>query len=216
MTMQMQRRLILVGALIIAGILAFPLRDTIYKMIVIPAAFIAWNLNLLYRSYSQAIWWLIVVAIVLFMIVFSLVPRGTSRNRGPEKPKPPQGQVESLAVSLGKAERGTYFKWVIANRLGKLAYQMLLHRESGRPRSVFAPLVGNDWQPPKHLQTYLETGLHGSFADFPVVRPPLGAPQKTPLDLNVAEAVEFLESQIENDHLPHSLIGDHQITETQS
>lgn len=195
---QTQRRLILLGALVIAAILAFPLREAIYRMVVIPAAFVAWNLNLVYHSYSQVIWWLAVVLIVLFMIAFSLVPRGTPRSRVTEKRKPAQGPVEGLAVSLDKAERGMYFKWVVANRLGKLAYQILLHRESGRPRSVFTPLVGADWQPSKDLQTYLETGLHGSFADFPNVKRPLSAPPKTPLDLDVAEAVDFLESQVEN------------------
>lgn len=203
MTLSMQRRLILLGALVIAGILAFPLRETIYKLIVIPVAFIAWNINLLYRSYSQAIWWVILVFIVLFMLVFSLVPRGISRGQVTEKRKPPQGPVEGLAVSLGKAERGIYFKWVIANRLGKLAYQMLLHRESGRPRSVFTPLLGIDWEPSQELQTYLETGLHGSFADFPSVQRSLGAAPKTPLDFDVVEAVEFLESQVESSQLAH-------------
>lgn len=203
LTTPTQRRLILLAALVIAGILAFPLREAIYRMIVIPAAFVAWNLNLVYRSYSQGIWWLAVVLIVLFMIGFSLMPRGASRSRATAKRKPLQGPVEGLAVSLGKAERGMYFKWVIANRLGKLAYQMLLHRESGRPRSVFAPLTGTDWEPSKDLRTYLETGLHGSFADFPNVKYPLGTRPKTPLDMNVGEAVEFLESQMENGHSPN-------------
>jgi hypothetical protein len=65
-----------------------------------------------------------------------------------------------------------------------------------------------DWEPSRELQTYLETGLHGSFADFPQPKRVLGTPPKTPLDLNVAEAVEFLEGQVENGHLPHSPEGD--------
>jgi len=199
MSLRMRRRLILITALIVAGILAFPLRDMIYETVVIPATFIAWNLNLLYRSLSQGIWWWVVVLIVLFMLVFSLVPRATFRSRVEAKPRPHLGQVEALAIWLRKAERGIYFKWLVANRLGKLAYQILLHQESGRPRSVFAPLLGTDWKPTKELQSYLETGLHGSFADFPNVKRPFGAPQQTPLDLDVGDAVEFLESQVEND-----------------
>ena len=202
LSVQTQRRLILVAALIIAGILAFPLRETIYETVVIPAAYVAWNLNLLYRSLSQGIWWWLLIFLVLFMLAFSLVPQVQFRGRSETKAKPPVGQVENLALSMRKAESGTYFKWLIANRLGKLAYQILLHRENGRPRSVFAPLVGMDWEPPKELRTYLETGLHGSFADFPQVRRPLGARQKTPLDLDVTEAVEFLESQVQNGNLP--------------
>jgi hypothetical protein len=74
---------------------------------------------------------------------------------------------------------------------------MLLQRESRRARSVFAPLVGTDWESPRELQTYLEIGLHGSFADFPNSRPRLMAPPKTPLDYEVRDAVAFLESQLE-------------------
>jgi hypothetical protein len=203
MTLRTKRLLVLIGALIVAGLLAFPLRQMIYESIVVPAAFIAWNLNLLYRSFPQGVWWAAIFIIVLFMLLFSLIPQPKFRRQREANRKPPVGQVEDLATSLGKAERGIYFKWLIANRLGKLAYQILLHRESGRPRSVFAPLVGMDWEPGKELQSYLETGLHGSFADYPQVNRTLGTPQKTPLDLDIVEAVEFLESQVENGKLKH-------------
>lgn len=198
MTLRTKRLLLLIGVLIVAGLLAFPLRQMIYESVVVPAAFIAWNLNLLYRSFSQGIWWSAIVVIVLFMLLFSIIPQPKFRRSLEAKRKPPVGQVEDLAESLGKAQQGIYFKWVIANRLGKLAYQILLHRESGRPRSVFAPLVGTDWEPRQELQTYLETGLHGSFADYPHVNRAFGQPPKTPLDLDVAEAVKFLESQVES------------------
>ena len=204
MTPHMRRGLVMVAIVVVAAILAFPMRQTIYSLIVIPAAFIAWNLSLLYRSYPQGIWWLVVVFIVVVMLVFSLVPRSASRGRVEEKRKPPQGQVESLAVNLRRAGQGVYFKWVVANRLGKLAYNILRHRENGKPRSVFAPLLGEDWEPSKDLQSYLETGLHGSFADFPTVSRFSGAHQKTPLDMNVREAVDFLESHVENGNSPQS------------
>jgi hypothetical protein len=106
--------------------------------------------------------------------------------------------VVVLSIWLGRAKGVNYFKWLIANRLGKLAYQLLLHRESGRPRSVFAPLTGADWKPSKELQTYLEVGLHGSFSDYPNSGKAFGAAPKTPLDFEIREAVLFLESQIEN------------------
>ena len=196
-----RRGLILIAALMIAALLAFPLRETIYQAVVIPVAYIVWNLNLVYQTFSQGVWWWVIAFIVFFMIAFSLMPRPQIRPRSGPQPKPPQGQVESLSVWLRRAKSGIYFKWLVANRLGKLAYQILLHRESGRPRSVFAPLVGIDWEPTSDLQKYLETGLHGSFADFPN-RGRFSAPQSSPLDLDVAKAVDFLESQVENGHLP--------------
>jgi hypothetical protein len=192
-----QRGLALAGIITIAALLAFPLRGTIYEIIVIPIAYIAWNLDLLYRSFSQGTWWSLIVFIVLFVLIFSLLPKSSFHHRVEQKVKPAQGQIESLATWLRKAEKGIYFKWLVANRLGKLAYQILLQRESGRPRSVFMPLLGADWEPRKELQQYLETGLHGSFADFPNAGR-LSAPAPTPLDLNVAEAVDFLEAQVES------------------
>ena len=195
--MPARRWLIVIAALILAGLLAFPLREPIYRTIVIPVAFIVWNLDLLYRSFSQGTWWWAIIFLVLLMLVFSLVPQAQFRRREAAKSKSLQGQVESLAIWLRKAEHGIYFKWLVANRLGKLAYQILLQRESGRPRSVFLPLVGPDWQPSKDLQRYLETGLHGSFADFPAPGP-LSPHQSTPLDHSVAEAVDFLEAQVNN------------------
>jgi hypothetical protein len=193
-----RRGLILSAAFIIAGILAFPLRDTIYRIVVIPVAYILWNLGLLYQSFSQGVWWWVTAFIVFFMIVFSLVPQPQFRSRTGPKPKPPRGQVESLSIWLRRAQNGVYYKWLVANRLGKLAYQILLHRESGRPRSVFAPLVGIDWEPTKELQTYLETGLHGSFVNLPTRASRFASHPLTPLDLDVAEVVNFLEMQVDN------------------
>jgi hypothetical protein len=192
----------MLGVVIIAAVLAFPLRTAIYELVVIPLAFLAWELGLFYHSLSQAAWWWLIFAIIFLMLIFSLLPEYKPREREEPKSKPKHGQVEDLAIWLERAKGGIYFKWLIANRLGKLAYQILLHRESGRPRSVFAPLLGTDWEPSPALRQYLETGLHGSFSDFPNIGRFLSAPPQTPLDYEVKNAVEFLESQVENSSLP--------------
>ena len=192
------RYLLLLGVLVIAALLAFPLRDAIYEVVIVPLAFLGFQLGLLYRSLSQGVWWWVIITIVLLMLTFSLVPPlkpSPKRERGA---KPRIGQVEELTIWLHRVKGGTYFKWLVANRLGKLAYQMLLHREGGRPRTVFAPLVGLDWTPSQELQTYLELGLHGSFTDFPYSGSRFVSPSKTPLDYEVQQAVEFLESQLES------------------
>lgn len=195
-----RRYILLFCVLIIAALLAFPLRDAIYEAVIVPMAFLGFELGLMYRSLSQGVWWWVIVFVVLLMLLVSLLqPLKPSPKRDPG-PKPRVGQVEELTIWLRRVKGGTYFKWLVANRLGKLAYQMLLHRESGRPRSVFAPLVGVDWQPSKELQAYLEHGLHGSFAEFPHSGYPFRAPPITPLDYEVRKAVEFLESQLENDN----------------
>jgi len=188
----------MLGVAVIAALLAFPLRNAIYEAVVIPVAYIAWELSLLYHAFSQITWWWLSIAVVLLMLAFSLAPKFKPRRGHTEKPKLKHGQVEDLAIWLGRAKGGTYFKWLVANRLGKLAYQMLLHRESGRPRSVFAPLLGLDWEPSSELRQYLETGLHGSFSDFPQPRHRLAPAPPTPLDYDIDHVVEFLEAQVEN------------------
>jgi len=193
---RMPRWLLVLGIIIIAALLAFPLRDTIYQTVVIPLAFISWQLGLWYRSLSQVVWWGLIVAFVLYLLVSSLVPYFQPRRKRPPAARPNRGAVEDLAIGLGRANSGIYFKWLIANRLGKLAYQILLHRESGRPRSVFAPLEGTDWKPAKELQTYLEIGLHGSFSNYPTPKHWMGTPPRTPLDYEIGDAVAFLESQV--------------------
>jgi hypothetical protein len=197
--MSRRRRFLLVlGVLVVAALLAFPLRETVYETLVIPVAFVVFQLGLYYRSISQAIWWWLLITVVLFMLTFSLLPYLKPRRKSDVRVKPRLGQVQELALWLHRLEGGTYYKWLVANRLGKLSYQILLHRENGRPRSVFSPLIGADWNPSQELRTYLEIGLHGSFADFPHSGSRFATLPKTPLDFEVRDAVEFLESQLES------------------
>ena len=194
--MTRRRLLASVGILLIAALLAFPLREVVYLLVVIPLAYLGWILKLFYLSVSQGIWWILVVAIILFMIGRSLLPDIQFGRKSILYQKTERGNVEALAVALAKRSRGIYFKWLVANRLGKLAYQILLMHEQGKPRSVFAPLTAVGWDATPEIQEYLEKGLRGSFAEFP--NPAWGTfaqPAKTPLDHDVKEVVEFLESR---------------------
>ena len=194
-----RRWLLVMGVVLIAALLAFPLRGIVHQLIVVPLAYLLWLLGLLYLSLPQAVWWVAVTLLVLVLLGKSLL----IEIKLPKRLVPiytfNRGKVESLAVAMQKSKRGIYFKWLVANRLGKLAHQILVLREHGRERSVFAPLMGEGWEPETGLRQYLEKGLHGSFADFPNTG--IGyfsRPQKTSLDYNVTEVIEFLESQVES------------------
>jgi hypothetical protein len=193
-----ERRLwwIAAGVLTLALALAFPLRDWTQRTVITPLAVILWVMNLFYRSMPQLLWWVLVVMVVIIMLIGSLAPPEIFTPRDRNKSALLHGPVESLSLAIKKTREGPYFKWMIANRLGKLAYQMLVQREGGEKRSVFAPLVGADWQPSQALRKYLEVGLHGSFAEYPVSEQSSrrGA---SPLDVEIQEAVEFLENRLE-------------------
>lgn len=177
-------------------VLAFPLREWTQRAIITPLAVILWVMNLFYRSMPQLLWWVLLTLLVIVMVLGSLAPPEIFIPRERDKRKLPLGPVESLSLEIKKTRDGAYFKWMIANRLGKLAYQMLLQREGGENRSVFAPLVGADWLPSAGLRKYLEVGLHGSFAEYPVSEQ-ASRRGASPLDLEIQEAVEFLEERLE-------------------
>ena len=201
--MRSERWLAVAGVVIIAALLAFPLRGLVNEMIVVPIAYIFWLLGLLYLSTHQVIWWIGILLVVLFILGKSLLPEIKPSGKLITPTRRERGKVESLATSLQKSNKGIYFKWLVANRLGKLAHDILVQRGNGKPRSDFAPLTGEGLKPTPEMQQYLEKGLHGSFAEFPNTgNRYFVPPSKTALDHDVAEVIEFLESRIESKDKP--------------
>ncbi|MBK9926568.1 MAG: hypothetical protein IPP66_14935 [Anaerolineales bacterium] len=195
--MKTYRYLIMAGILAIALALAFPLRDTVYRVVIVPLAYMLWVLGLVYHSVSQLLWWFVVLVVVLMILSRSLVAQIKLDERTFLKPKPVVGQVESLSLSIKKAEKGIYFKWLIANRLGKLASRILSHHQTEKERLFFDPLAGPSWEPNPRVQAYLEAGLRGSFTHYS----PGGYFQRhtdNPMDHDIAEVIEYLEKQVEN------------------
>ena len=97
---------------------------------------------------------------------------------------------------LEKSQRGgSYYKWLVANRLGKTAREILAQRD-GQPISrKFGRLNGRDWNPPRKIDDYLDNGLNGSFADYP--RPRFWEKAKpTPLDADPKQVIEYLENEM--------------------
>jgi hypothetical protein len=181
---------------IIALILAFPLQDVIRKTVVVPLAYLWWALGVLYRSIPQVVVWIVLIVLISLMLMGSFA---SDRKRKPSedpKIKPAPGQVEGLARNLVKMRRGTYYKWKVANQLGRLARDFLILRGDRDGAKDLSPLTGRDWQPSASIDAYLDSGLHGSFADFPNQPWRFSSPEPTPLDIDVEEVVEFLESQI--------------------
>ena len=187
----------LLGALFLALVLAFALQDVIRETLIIPLAYLWWVLGLYYNAFPQMILWISMVVIVLLMLFGSLGSDVVRIRHVEEDVKPLKGAVEGLAISLEKADRGIYVKWQIAHRLGKLARDLLIQRGDRVSKKATGPLIGRDWHPSQPVEEYLDVGLNGSFADYPNPPWPIGRPKPTPLDLDVNEAVEFLEAQME-------------------
>ena len=69
-----QRWFAITGVIVIAAILAFPLRGVVNQVVLVPISYLLWLLKLLYLSMNQAIWWFAAVFVVLLILGQSLLP----------------------------------------------------------------------------------------------------------------------------------------------
>ena len=189
--------LLIPAGLVVAAILAFLLQDVIRQVVVTPLAYLWWVLNLTFSAIPQLILWIILVAVLILIIISNLVS-WISIGRKPAEPvRPAQGNVEILAGWVSKAGQGNYYKWMIANRLGKLWSELSGRFGKGDKLAVPGEANAAGQQAPEALQRYLKAGMQESFVDYPLPRRPFMRKETTPFDIDVEEAVEFLESQME-------------------
>ncbi|MEW5940408.1 MAG: hypothetical protein AB1750_12135 [Chloroflexota bacterium] len=190
----MNRRLLLV--ILIAGALAYFTRDAIERAVIRPLLYALWIAKLYYDSMPQAFLWILLVGAVVLMAVASFAAEGAVQSRQRSARKPAVGEVELLAEWMARAPRGHYFKWLIAQRLGRLARGLVsFNARQARP-SAWEPIAGPDWNPPGEVASYLEAGINGSFADYPRPRWPFRRPNPTPLDLDPNAAIDYIEARM--------------------
>ena len=155
------------------------------------------------RYFRNSFWWVILVVVVVISAVKNLTPEIIYRTNFKPAPKPVKGQIELLVEWLDKSQRGgSYYKWLIANRLGKTAREILAQRDGQAVSKKFGRLDGRGWNPSQKIRDYLETGLNGSFADFPHRRWWLRGrtPKPTPLDVDPQQVIDYLENEMETSH----------------
>jgi hypothetical protein len=187
------RRWLTIFVVAAAFVVSFLLRDAIQRAVILPLAYFWWLLKLYYHAIPQLILWVLLV-LTVFVSMFRLIPiKNIFRRTLKIKRKSAAGPIENVALWIKKSPGGVYYKWLVANRLGKLARELLDQRQ-GRTRKGFTRLSGKGWNPPHEVDAYLESGLNGSFADFP--RPRWWA-KPTRLDIDPHQVIDYLESEME-------------------
>jgi hypothetical protein len=194
-----RRRWSLAALCALIVILAFILRD-FAAAVIIPAAFVWWLLKLYYAAVPQAIIWILLVAFAAHSALTTSASAIQIRAARKAEIRVAQGRVEILAEWIKKSKRGAYYKWLVANRLGKAAREILAQREGKPVSKSFGGLNGRGWNPPPEIGAYLENGLLGSFASFPRPRWFWQKPLPTPLDLEARQALDYLEDEMEMEH----------------
>jgi hypothetical protein len=187
-------RFAIAGSVMLASaILAYLLRDVIYELVVVPFAYTLWLAEIIYLAVPQLVKWVLLVALLFVGVIWKLIPDLPPAPKPPDPRRMSEGRVESLAIGMYRAHRSNYFKWQLANRLARLA------RRISDTRALPNAVEGAS----ESIQGYLAAGLNQSFVDFPTPRTPFSRRVATPLDIDPAEAIGYLESRMDLSHDGH-------------
>jgi hypothetical protein len=199
--MKLKRRtlVLLVVVIAAAALLGYIMRASIEQNVIRPLIFFWWVLGIYYRSLPQALIWIILVGAVIMIMIGSFTGEGRLQDGRRDVRKSAQGGVESLAGWFHRAPEGLYYKWLLAQRLGKLSRELIAFNARQTAPSGPVVLSGPGWDPPVEIASYLESGLNGSFADYPRPRWSFQRPAPTPLDLDPKKAIDYIESNMEKD-----------------
>ncbi len=190
--MNRRQAALVVVALVASLALAFPLREAVEQMVVVPLAFVWWLLRFVYSVIPQQFLWTGLLFLIAYVAleIFLAAPLREGRHRPVERAA--RGPVENLAHWIENGDNGIYFKWSLARLVGRIALQVQELRDHRAAKNLSWGREG----PSQAVQAYLQAGLNSSFADYPLpgrFRPPA----KTPFDIDLNVVVEYLESQME-------------------
>ena len=190
--------LLLATGIVLAAALAYFLRDLINDKVIIPLSYLWWRIGLYYHSVPEDRWWGLVIVMICLMAFASIRPDEWSFHYQDLDTQPMQGPVEELMIWMMKLRRNEYYKWLIANRLGKLARSFLMQREGSNVQRWDGSLNGSAWDPPEAVGAYLKSGLNRPFANVHPSSESLSRPHSAPLNLDPQRVVEYFESEMEN------------------
>ncbi|MEW6406726.1 MAG: hypothetical protein AB1649_33515 [Chloroflexota bacterium] len=182
----MKRRWIVLAAVgILAATLAYFLRDLINDRVVVPLAYLWWRIGLYYQSIEEDTWLRLAVVVISLIAYASIIGDQQFLREGDAgENKSAQGPVEALVIALKKSPRRTYYRWLVANQLARLARSFLMQDDGRRVQRWDGSLKSPGWDPPEDVKAYLKYGLRHPFASpRPKSHDPLGA-------------IEYLESKI--------------------
>lgn len=179
---------IIIAVFLLLGILAILLQDVIRRVIIVPVAYLLWVLKYYYSTIPQVFIW-ILLPIVIVQLLSSFISRGFIAGRKQFLLQTSNsGSVENMVEWLTKSRGGNFFKWRVANRLGKIA------------RELVPANPGSGKSPSGNVKRYLEAGLNESFVDYPLRSWFKPGKKQNPFDSDLNEVILYLESLLEEKH----------------
>ena len=196
--------LLLLLGLALAILLGLALQGVARQVIVLPILYLAWLAELIFRSIPGWLWWAWFLIIVAVIALRSL--RGRARNAGPRRTQrlPVDGPARAWAIRVHTAKQGEYFRWRLAHDLAELALQYTAYRDHrGLAKYDRGEYIQTLNAPPDVL-AYLQAGLKAPPWQplnrlSRVTRFWRPIKDDSPLALDPAKAVQFLEGKLERE-----------------
>ena len=198
--MDKKRIFLLIAFIFVALLLAFPLRQAVEDVLIRPLLYLAWGAGVIYHSLPQFGVWVVMLVVIFFILLSPFFNNPPDLPIMRKKEPPSKGAIEKLAEAIEHSKRGVYFKWTMANRLGKITRDWIAYRERLDKRWQANDLARLKGQVSPEVYQYLDAGQNGSFADYPRPRLPfIQKQQATPLDLDPNLVLDTLEREMENE-----------------
>jgi hypothetical protein len=184
-------------ALLLVGLLALAISGMVRELVVIPLLYLLWLAGVLVDSLPQALLWIGFLATAVFVAWKSLsVPRARPPLR--QIPSPSRAPAMIWTSLFQRAADDRYVRWLLAQRLGQLALELLSSQDQSAARGLWYYLRDETTEMPPSVRAYLQAGTQ-------IYLPAPGRwwrwwpwgtraePQRDPLDLDPAEVVQYLE-----------------------
>lgn len=201
MTTPVGRRRWLVVLAFLAGVALFAYfaQDVIRYVFLQPLSYLWWQVNILYKSVAQIVYWALLVVLVLGVAASSLLVRPPQQERRELKRRIERGPLEEMSWWLAQSQqRGTYFKWRVAHRLAELAVRVVARDDLSRSLPAEKIFSGKDWSPDPEVQQYLVAGLERQLvAPGRTLFFGMGPRTQSPYDIEVERVIAYLESRME-------------------
>ncbi len=170
------------------AITLFSYRKMVVGTVVRIAAYFVWSLNVVGSVIPQQVLWILLLLLILYIAVGSFYGKKSEGGSNRKNADPVIGPVEARARWIEERQRGTFFKWQLANLLGKVhqnIQESVRYENSKHGRPI-----------PPQVHDYLNAGLTTSYVDYTV--PTLFQKTEfTPLDIELEQVVDYLEEQPE-------------------
>jgi hypothetical protein len=186
--------------LLLVGLLALIVTGAVREAIVIPLLALLWLLRLLYESIPQAILWfgfLLIAALAAWKSLATPRLALAAPQDAPIVPTP----VASWAGMFERAATDRYARWLLAQRLGQFALELLASQEQDETRGVWHYLKDDSRDIPPAVRAFLLAGTR-MYRPLPTIWQrwwPWGVRVETradPLELDLNEVVRFLDERL--------------------